>query len=238
MTKRYLILLVLASLFTIDGCASLKQREDKLSTMELQVADVQQTQAGLNVRLDELNNKLFVLEDRIKENTREIQDIKSLAIPIPPGDLKVVRVAPQEKTVAKSVVREEEASPMPKNPDELYQAGYTLFAEGKMGKARMVFDEFLKSFPKHPLSDNARYWLGEIYYTEKNFPLALKEFQRVVDDYPEENKAPDALLKISLTYIELAEHEKARDTLKKLIGDYPSSEAARIAQDTLLKVMR
>lgn len=234
MTKGYLLLLAMASLFTIEGCANIEQRDERLSSLEFQINAIQKAQAALNVRVEELNSKVALLEEKVRENAREIQDIQSMAIPAPPGDLKVVKLLPQNERVEE--ITSKEGKVVTENPDELYNVGYTLFTKGDMEGAREVLNRFLKDFPQHPLSDNAQYWIGETYYTERNYAMALEGFQKVVDNYPHENKAPDALLKIAFSLMELGKEEEARDSLKKLIKIYPLSEAARMAEDTLLKM--
>ena len=102
-----------------------------------------------------------------------------------------------------------------------------------MEGARKAFLTFLKDYQDHHLADNAQYWIGESYYTERNYEMALLAFQRVIEDYPRGNKVPDAMLKVALSLKELGRMEEAKKALVKLIQEYPSSEAATIARNRL-----
>ena len=50
-------------------------------------------------------------------------------------------------------------------PDSLYQQGQELFKAGEVVKARERFTSFLEKYPTHQLAANARFWLGETYYS-------------------------------------------------------------------------
>ena len=67
------------------------------------------------------------------------------------------------------------------------------------------------------MADNAQYWLGEAYYVNKSFPEALVAFQRVVDNYPQSRKLPDALLKIGYCNYELKDYSAARAALSQVV---------------------
>ncbi|MBI5888034.1 MAG: tol-pal system protein YbgF [Deltaproteobacteria bacterium] len=117
----------------------------------------------------------------------------------------------------------------------MYNRGQDLFMAGKLGEAREVFSEFVKRFPSSALADNAFYWIGESYYSERDFEKALEKFRQTADLYPDENKAPDALLKAGLTLMEMNEPDKAKQEFDALKARYPDSEAAVKAKKTLTK---
>lgn len=216
MKGRHLFFLVLLSIY---GCAP-AQQEGRIEDLKGQLAGLQETQARLETRVEELHNRVFVLEDRIEANRKALQDLKKMALPAePPDGLEVVKVRPQ-----------------PEDPESLYEKGYNLFRAGKMEDARDTFGIFLKDFRDHPLADNAQYWIGESYYTERDYERALLAFQKVIDDYPYGNKVPDAMLKVALTLNELGRIKEARKILKRLIKTYPSSEAAMIGKEQLQRL--
>lgn len=108
----------------------------------------------------------------------------------------------------------------------MYNRGQDLFMAGKLGEAREVFLEFVGRFPSSTLADNAFYWIGESYYSERDFKKALEKFRQTADIYPNGNKAPDALLKAGLALMEMSEPDKAKEEFDALAARYPDSEAA------------
>lgn len=121
-------------------------------------------------------------------------------------------------------------------PDEIYNRGQDLFLSGKYVEARDVFGGLVKSFPESPLADNALYWAGETYYSEKDFRKSADIFNEVAAKYPTGNKAPDALLKAGFSCMELKDMPGAGRAFERLMKEYPGSEAAIKAKKTIEKL--
>jgi len=114
-----------------------------------------------------------------------------------------------------------------------YQAAFDELRQGEYAAATSAFEQFLADHPDADLAANARYWLGESYYVVRAFSDALTHFQAVMDNHPESNKRPDALLKIGFVHFEQGRLEAARDALEQVINDYPNTTAANLATQRL-----
>jgi tol-pal system protein YbgF len=126
------------------------------------------------------------------------------------------------------------APPRPVGTDQQnYQAAFDLIQARKYQEAGTAFTKFLSDFPTSPLADNAQYWLAETRYVQRQFQSALPEFQKVVDNYPQSAKLPDALLKVGYCQIELGNREAARTALQQVMRQYPDTTAARLASQRL-----
>ena len=122
------------------------------------------------------------------------------------------------------------------DPMTMYQRAFEIFQKKNFGDATIAFEAFVRANPTHDYADNAYYWMGECYYAEKEYSLAIGEFQKIPELYPGGNKVPDALLKIGLSYQNLGNNKNAEKTLRQLIDAYPQSEAAKIAKQRLDQV--
>ena len=140
------------------------------------------------------------------------------------------RLAKMEKGLDE---QQKKAAQVEKTPEYLYQQGYEAMKGGDTVKARELFTNFLSLHPKHNLAANAHYWIGESYYSEKNFELAVLEFQEVIKNFPDKDKAPAAMLKQGMAFKELGDSKSATYILKKLVDDYPKSEEAKTAREKL-----
>lgn len=118
-------------------------------------------------------------------------------------------------------------------PDALYLKGLESFKAGDMPSARTLLTTFLEKHGDHELASNARYWIGETYYGEKNYEQAILEFQEVVKHYPKKEKAPAAMLKQALAFKAIKDQKSSQYLLKRLITDYPKSEEAKKAKQLL-----
>ncbi len=119
-----------------------------------------------------------------------------------------------------------EATLIKTNPAALYNQGYEMYLKGKYAQAITIFREFLQNFPNDALADNAQYWIGECYYSQKMFDRAISEFKKT-ENYPDGNKVPDAYLKIYYSYNELGKKEEANQWKKLLLEKFGNSEAAK-----------
>ncbi len=124
-----------------------------------------------------------------------------------------------------------EADPHREHDD--YERAFNLLKEGRYDLAVAAFKTFVQTYPRGSYTDNAQYWLGEANYVQRNFKAALAEFAKVVNDFPDSPKRPDALLKMGYTYQELGDMDKARLSLNSVRMNYPDTTAARLASKRL-----
>jgi len=116
---------------------------------------------------------------------------------------------------------------------DLYKDAYETFHKGDLEGARRKFEAFLKQYPNIELSDNAQFWIGEVYYLKKDFERAILEYEKTIVKYPEGDKLPAALFKQALAFLELGEKTNARGLLKRVIERYPHSDQAEMAKKKL-----
>jgi tol-pal system protein YbgF len=114
-----------------------------------------------------------------------------------------------------------------------YLAALDSLKSGKYPDAIASLQQFLATYPKSDLADNAEYWLGEAYYVSRDFPKAATAFRTVLDQWPNSRKAPDALLKLGYTQYEMKQYADARTTLTDVTKRFPDSNAAHLATDRL-----
>lgn len=117
-----------------------------------------------------------------------------------------------------------------------YQQAFDLLQRGHYDKAIPAFDSFVKQSPTGDYADNAQYWLGEAYYSKRDFVGALAAFKKLVDNYPDSPKKAHALLKIGFSYDELGDKIGARQTLEQVRKEFPSTSPARLAEERLKKL--
>ena len=111
-----------------------------------------------------------------------------------------------------------------------YDRARSLYVQGRLEEAARMFGDLAESAPRHHLAPNALYWLGECYYDRRDLQQAIKEFSKVVKEYPDSPKAPDALLKIVMSYNLLDEGPVAMANLRQLLMRYPKSNAAKMVK--------
>jgi len=118
-------------------------------------------------------------------------------------------------------------------PDSVYMKGLETFKTGNMPAAREIFTKFLEKYPQHDLAANAQYWIGETYYSEKEYEPSILAFQEVIKNHPQKEKVPAAMLKQAMAFKAIDDAKNARYVLKKLVESYPKSEEVKKAKELL-----
>lgn len=119
---------------------------------------------------------------------------------------------------------------------ESYQKALDLVHKSDFLTAVSSFKEFLKTYPKSELADNAQYWIGECYYAMKDYAKAIKEFQAVAEKYISSDKIAGALLKQAFSFVELNMLEEAKPFLNKVMKNFSGSDEAVRAKEKLDKI--
>lgn len=110
-----------------------------------------------------------------------------------------------------------------------YQAAVAMLRADEHAAAIAALRAFVAAYPASDYADNAQYWLGEAFYDQRDYDQALAEFRATIENYPEGNKVPDALLKIAFTNLAQGQVEPARATLTDLVRDFPTTEPGKLA---------
>lgn len=122
------------------------------------------------------------------------------------------------------------------NEKERYQAAYDTLRNGHNAQAVKMFESLLADYPAGEFADNSQYWLAEAYKINREYDKASAAFGKVVSQYPNSSKVPDALLKLGYIELDLQHVAKGRDYLTRVITSYPGTTAAHLASKRLAQM--
>jgi tol-pal system protein YbgF len=190
------------------------------------------TTADLNVRLEQVQRQVQILDDRLEDVNNRVANMPSkLRLVSERGTTAADNEAPAvnapanaEPAADKNVLAE---------MGKLYEASYQDLTQGKFELARQGFAEFLRRYPESALADNAQYWIGESYYSQREYLRAAAEFAEVAEKYPAGDKVPASMLKRAYALLSLSKRTEARALLEKLIKQYPGANEAELAKARL-----
>ncbi len=222
------------------GCYSAKYDHGttrKLEDLQKQIFELQQDQAYINTKIDQVLADIAPLYERIGIQEKEMQEILEKY----DADNKNIETEKGKLLLQKpEYSNDEEAnelSPLPEesmgissSPQKVYDKALELINSNKIDSAIPLLYKYLELFPRTELADNARYWLGECYYKQKDYYKAIQEFKKILVDYPKGNKIPDALLKTGYAYYELKLTSQALESLQKIVRLYPNDPTYSLAQ--------
>jgi tol-pal system protein YbgF len=119
------------------------------------------------------------------------------------------------------------------NCQELYDESFIIMRRGEYEEAIASFNDYLKYCGAHESADNARFWLGDAYYTLDRFHEAISEFDLLLRDHPDSEKRPSAMWKMARSYEKMNQIANAREIFQKLVDDFPNSLHADEANEKL-----
>lgn len=119
---------------------------------------------------------------------------------------------------------------------ERYQEAYETLRNGHNARAIQMFEALQADYPAGEFSDNSQYWLGEAYKINREYDKARAAFNKVVNQYPNSSKVPDALLKLGYIEFDQQNPAKARDYLTRVTANYPETTAAHLASKKLAQM--
>lgn len=112
-----------------------------------------------------------------------------------------------------------------------YKAAYDLLRQRQVDQSLVAFKEYLKKYPSGEFAANSCYWLGEIFLLKNQLPQARDWFSKLLQDFPESNKVPDAKFKLGKVYHLMGDKKRA----KPLLDDAATGlgDSARLAKQYL-----
>ena len=117
--------------------------------------------------------------------------------------------------------------------DNLYSNGLRDITSGKYDLARSEFQDYIRYYGNTDLAGNAQFYLGEIAYSQKNYDLAVAEYDKVLTQYAHNFKVAPARLKKALANIELGQKATGVRELREIVKRYPGTEEDRRARAKL-----
>lgn len=238
-----------------------KSKDDRSalkSTMETKVTELSQQILLLTDHINQISSQLEAVktenatarqqiieaENRAAAAQKEAEAAKERekAAPAKPTGPREIapnqtKLSPAEKaTLAKtpdSTTSQESDTDAQGPGKEIYDQALSLFRAGKFNEAYRTFTEYIEKYPQGKMAPNSRFWLGDCYYSQQEYELAILEYQKVIADYPNHAKAPAALLKQGLAFEKLKDNQTAKIVYRKLLEDYPKSEQVETVKKRL-----
>lgn len=197
-----------------------------------------QTLLEMAQHLDEVQNDLRQMRGKIEELENQVQQLKKQkAAPPPPPPAAVA--PPPAPTPA--VAAGPGAAPAASKPADgevtvdqtVYSQAFDALKAGSYSTATIGFKDFVASYPNSPLVANAQYWLGQSYFMSSDYTQAAGAFRQLLERWPDDRRAPDAMLRLSDALRELKKGAESRALLVQVTQKYPGTDAAKQAAERL-----
>src|SRR6202035_336841 len=205
----------------------------RLDTMSTQVQGLSDNLEEIKSRLGKLNQQLVDLQNSVQSLDGKISGSAAPApatggVATPTSSSGTARPASSGSSPASTVLPAGAPS-----ADTLYSNGLRDITSGKYDLALSEFQDYLRYYGTTDLAGNAQFYLGEIAYSQKNYDLAVAEYDKVLTNYAHSFKVPPARLKKALANIELRQKATGVRDLREIVKRYPGTEEDRRARAKL-----
>ncbi len=191
------------------------------------------------------DNRVDQLEDEVRFLKGEIENLKhqlkSKPEAVPEKSTQKETTIPSNASIPD--LEEEESMPTLSSKEktalQIYEEAQDYLSQQAYPEAERLLKEIIDHHPDSPLIINTRYWLGEIYYVQKDYKRAAIVFAEVYKSYralKKENedsqskikgvkgrfsKVPEALLKLALSLKALDKASQVCTALEQLHNEFP-----------------
>jgi tol-pal system protein YbgF len=226
----------------------IQKRLDALDAAMKSTVDVQKLTADYGAKMDELTTDIQLLQGKLEENNFRIADlnqklddksfrVSELSARVDEIEAKLKSLAAGQGVVSgPSGTAEKKAGPKAVEPSEAYRQAWNDFNSGNYDLALAGFQNYLSRFPDASQADKALYWIGECYYSKKEYPKAIEQFSKVIKTFPKSDKVAGAKLKIGYSYLNENHTAKAKEWLHKVVKEHPGVKEAELAKEKLRKI--
>ncbi|HJY87664.1 MAG TPA: tol-pal system protein YbgF [Candidatus Acidoferrales bacterium] len=185
----------------------------RLDTMATQVQGLADNLEEVKARLAKLNQQLADMQGTMQSLDSKISGGTPAANPAPGGGSGGPGPAP--------------------SADVLYSNGLRDFTGGKYDLARQEFLDYLRYYPNTDLASNAQFYLGEIYYAQRQYKEAIGEYDKVITNFPKSFKLATAHFKKGMALQELGQKASAIREYREVVQRFPGTDEERRARAKL-----
>ncbi|WP_262691044.1 tol-pal system YbgF family protein [Kordiimonas aestuarii] len=200
-----------------------------LSDLVAKLGSLERQMRGLNGRLEEIEFKQRQLDEALDLIRREMA-LQAQETAQAQAEMKAQINAPAANGT--SPATEEPASPAPVQPAVAlpegdaatqYRYAFNFIQKNDLDNGFKAMDLFLQANPEDERVGNAKFWLGRIHLLKGRMPQAAQQLLALIEEHPNHEKRPDALLDLADVLIAL---DSASDACNALAEFRRSENAA------------
>jgi tol-pal system protein YbgF len=200
--------------------------------------------ADQKLLVDTMSNDMRVVREKIDDNNVRIssiaQELDALRLSVAQASQPAAAPAGVEgqPPAGGAPPQGQPAAPGPVpspgvSPTRLYDMAWADYAGGQYDLAIQGFTDFIRTFPKLDQAGAAQYYIGETYYAQGKYRDAVTAYERVISDYPNNAKVPDAYYKRGLALNVLGQTDRARESWEFAAKNFPNVDAGRLSKQKL-----
>jgi TolA-binding protein len=204
-----------------------------------------QTDAGMGVRMDELQRELQELRGQNELYAHQIGQFETKLVQLAEFNSRMDSLENSLPTNQSQVVTEDKKpqggskGKLPGDAKGLLVHGKKLLTKKSFPEARGVLRQVIqKAKRKKGLTDDAYFHIGESYFREKKYRSALQEYIQVAENFPKSPYADDSYYRIGLCARQLGNLEDAIIFFNEIINNHRRSPLVKSAKQQIQKAKK
>jgi len=193
--------------------------------------------AALGTKLDEVSRENLNLRTQLEDFGAQMKkmqtQMKDLTDAVQMLVANVGRPQPTSGDPAAADASTPATPPPGMTAEQLYTEALTAKQASKPDAAMDQFQRYLRWYGNTDMASSAQFHIGDIHFNAGRTDDAVKAFDRVLTEYPEGPKYPDAIYMKGLCYLKLNQKDKAATEFRNVNRRFPNSAAGRLAKDQL-----
>jgi tol-pal system protein YbgF len=112
----------------------------------------------------------------------------------------------------------------PRSEQDIYRQALALLLEKEEYQDSItLFQQYIDIYPQGRYFTNALYWQGAALELVGSYDRAIEVLTRLIDNHPQDAKAPTAMLRLGTVYREMGRKPEALATWRRISEVYPDS---------------
>ena len=244
--------------------ADLRMLQEQAQLLQNLIGSVTDALKAVNARLDqqaEVNRKAFADQKLVVDNLtndvrviREKLDDNNVRIGSLTQELDSLRQSMQQMGTRPSGTSDADrdpaapdgapaaagqpASSVGVSPQKLFDAARGDYFAGQYDLAILGFTDYVKSFPKSDMADDAQVNICSAYVADGKPDKAVEACDLAIRNYPTGDKIPEAYYRKGLALSTLRDIAGARAAWEEIVKRFPDSQEASLAKQGLERLKR
>jgi tol-pal system protein YbgF len=242
--------------------ADLRMLQEQAQLLQNLIGSVTDALKAVNTRLDqqaEVNRKAFadqkLVVDTLTNDVRVIRekiDDNNVRIGSLTQEMDSLRQAMQQLSTRPSFTSDPDpsapdgapagggqpVSTVGVSPQKLFDAARGDYFAGQYDLAILGFADYVKSFPRSDMADDAQVNICSAYVADAKYDKAVEACDLAIRNYPTGDKMPEAYYRKGLALSSLKDSDGARAAFEEVVKKYPDSAEATLARQGLERLKR
>jgi len=190
--------------------------------LEKQAVSVGQPIAVISAKVDQMSNDFGGMKDALNDLVSRIGKLDQKLVELN-NTIRTIQAPPPAPSPT-GPTASTTSPPIP--PDTLFENGLRDRSGGHPEMALKDFNDYVQLYGDTDKAPIAQFWIGQIFFEQRDFPNAIKAFDLVLEHWTSNPKTPEAMLKKGQALVLMDKRTDGAAEFRQILTKYPRSDMA------------